>query len=144
MMTISVEWGCWAVAKINRVTGYKRCTGRTSVHLCPSSLQNLAVQKDFYYPIIVVSLWRILLTSFSMVWDWRVSRTKPMHFIGRSCSIPTIVFYYFSLSLLSIYRLVLWGWVFGLIGCMSLSLSLSLPTFYNNNINKQECTHRPF
>ena len=31
-------------------------------------------------------------------------------FIGLSCSIPTIVFYFFSLSLLSVYRLVLWCW----------------------------------
>ena len=31
-------------------------------------------------------------------------------FIGLSCCIPTIVFYYFSLSLLPIYRLALWGW----------------------------------
>ena len=33
-------------------------------------------------------------------------------FIGLSCSIPTIVSYYFSLSLLSVYVywLVLWGW----------------------------------
>ena len=34
------------------------------------------------------------------------------------------------------------GWycgagVFGLIGCISLSLSLALPTFFNNNNNKQ-------
>ena len=47
-------------------------------------------------------------------------------FIGLSCSIPTIVFYHFSLSLLSVYI----GWycgagVFGLIGCISLSLSLA-------------------
>ena len=41
----------------------------------------------------------------------------------------------FSLSLFSIYRLVLWGWVLGLIGCISLSLSLALPTFINNNNN---------
>ena len=52
----------------------------------------------------------ILLTPNSMVWDWRVSRAGPKLFIGLSCSIPTIVFYYFSLSLLSVYRLVLWGW----------------------------------
>ena len=50
----------------------------------------------------------ILLTPFSMVWDWRVSRAGPMFFIGLSCSIPTIVFS-LSLSLLSVYRLVLWG-----------------------------------
>ena len=31
-------------------------------------------------------------------------------FIGLSCSIPTIVFYYFSFSLLSVYWLVLWDW----------------------------------
>ena len=31
-------------------------------------------------------------------------------FIGLSFSIPTIFFYFFSLSLLSVYRLVLWGW----------------------------------
>ena len=31
-------------------------------------------------------------------------------FIGLGFSIPTIDFYSFSLSLLSVYRLVLWGW----------------------------------
>ena len=31
-------------------------------------------------------------------------------FIGLSCSIPTIVFYSFSLSLLFVCGLVLWGW----------------------------------
>ena len=31
-------------------------------------------------------------------------------FIGLSCSIPTIVFCYFSPSHLPVYRLVLWGW----------------------------------
>ena len=31
-------------------------------------------------------------------------------FIGLSYSIPTIIFYSFSISLLSVYRLVLWGW----------------------------------
>ena len=30
--------------------------------------------------------------------------------IGLSCSIPTIVFYSFSLSVLSVYRLMLWCW----------------------------------
>ena len=38
------------------------------------------------------------------------SRAGPMLFYWPSSSIPTIVFYYFSLSLLSVYRLVLWGW----------------------------------
>ena len=31
-----------------RSRGYMRCSGRTSVHLCTASLQNLAVQQDFY------------------------------------------------------------------------------------------------
>ena len=31
--------------------GYTRCSGRTSVHLCTASLQNLAVQQDFYSPL---------------------------------------------------------------------------------------------
>ena len=59
-------------------------------------------------------------------------------FIGLSCSIPTIVFYNFSLLFfLSI------GWhcgagVFGLMGCISLSLSLSLPTSFNNNNSHAE------
>ena len=52
----------------------------------------------------------ILLTPYSMVWDWRVSRAGPMIFYWLSCSIPTIAFYYFSLYLLPVYRLVLWGW----------------------------------
>ena len=63
-------------------------------------------------------------------------------FIGLSCSIPTIVLYFFSVSLffLSI------GWYFGagffgLIGCIPLSLSLALPTFFNNNNNRTWGTH---
>ena len=53
----------------------------------------------------------VLLTPYSTVCDCWVSRAGPMFFIGLSCSISTIVFYCFSLSLLSVYRLVLWGWV---------------------------------
>ena len=30
---------------------YTQCSGRTSVHLCMASLQNLAVQQDFYSPL---------------------------------------------------------------------------------------------
>ena len=37
------------------------------------------------------------------------SRANAFSFIGLSCSIPTII-YSFSLSLLSVYSLVLWGW----------------------------------
>ena len=52
----------------------------------------------------------ILLAPFSMVWDWRVSKAGPILLYWLSCSIPTIVFYSLSLSLLSVCRLVLWGW----------------------------------
>ena len=52
----------------------------------------------------------ILLTPYSVVWDRWVSRGGPMLFIGLSYSIPTVVFYYFSVTFLSVYRLVLWGW----------------------------------
>ena len=57
----------------------------------------------------------ILLTLFSMVWDWQVSRAGPMFFIGLSFSIPTIFPFLFFLFL---------GWycgagVFGLIGCIN-------------------------
>ena len=48
---------------------------------------------------------------------------------------PTIVFYYFSLSLLSVYRLVLWGWGLHPDGCISLALSLAPPTYFINNNN---------
>ena len=52
----------------------------------------------------------ILLPAYSMVWYWRVTRAGQCFFIGPSCSFPTIVFYSFFLSLLSVYRLVLRGW----------------------------------
>ena len=37
------------------------------------------------------------------------SRANPS-LLASAAHIPTIVFYFFSLSLLSLYRLVLWGW----------------------------------
>ena len=33
--------------------GYRWCFDRTSVHLCASSLQNLAIPQDFYFPLSV-------------------------------------------------------------------------------------------
>ena len=66
----------------------------------------------------------ILLTPYSIVWDRRVSRAGPMILYWPKllypCSIPALsilytcdlrsVFNSFSLSFLSVYRLVLWGW----------------------------------
>ena len=51
----------------------------------------------------------LLVTPCSMVWDWRVSRAGPMPFYWSSCSLPLCLLL-FSLSLLSFYGLVLWGW----------------------------------
>ena len=77
----------------------------------------------------------ILVTPYSMVWDWRVSRAGPTLFYWPKLSIITIVFYYFSLSLLSVDI----GWhsgtgVFGLL-CVNLYLSLAVPTSFNNYNN---------
>ena len=70
----------------------------------------------------------ILLAPFLMVWDWRVSRAGPMLLYG-----PKLLYPYYSL-LLSFFFLSI-GWycgagVFGLIGCISLSPSLALLTFF--------------
>ena len=51
----------------------------------------------------------IWLTPYSMVWDWRVSRTGPTPFCWPSCSLLFCVQLFF-LSLLFLYRLVVWGW----------------------------------
>ena len=58
-----------------------------------------------------VSLWKYLADPvFDGVGLLGFRKGPMLFFIGLSCSIPTIVFNYFSLSLLSVYRLVLWGW----------------------------------
>ena len=88
---------------------YKLCSDRTSVHFCAASLQNLAVPYDFYFPLSVP-----LNDLANLVFDgvglegFGFQEQGQCFFIDLSCSIPTIVFYYFSISLLSVYRLVLW------------------------------------
>ena len=51
----------------------------------------------------------ILVTPNSMVWGWQVSRAGPMTFYFPWCSLLFCLLQ-FSLSLLSFYGLVLWGW----------------------------------
>ena len=78
----------------------------------------------------------ILLAPYSMVLDWRVSRAGPMLFYWPKMLYPFYNLLLFFPSLLSVYRLVLWGW--GLLTdrvYITLSLSLALPTFFNNNNN---------
>ena len=51
----------------------------------------------------------ILVTPYTMVWDWQVSRAGPMPFYWPSCSLPFCLLL-FSRSLFSFYGLVFWGW----------------------------------
>ena len=80
----------------------------------------------------------ILLTQYSMVWDWPVSRAGPMLFYWIKLLYPDyslLLFFHFS----SFYWLVCGAGVFGLFGCRSpfgLSLSLALLTCFNNNNNR--------
>ena len=75
----------------------------------------------------------ILLTLYSMVWDWRVSRAGPMFFYWPKLLDP------FSSSTTFLVLFVLsicWycgNVVFGPIGCTSLSLSLALSISINKN-----------
>ena len=76
----------------------------------------------------------IWLTKYSMMWDWRGSREGPMPFCWPSCSLlfcPQL----FSLSLILLYRLVVWGW--GLrTDIMSICLSWPcIANLFNNNHN---------
>ena len=79
----------------------------------------------------------ILLTPYSMVWDWRVSRAGPMLFYWHS-----LLYSYYSLLLFfpfSFFLSLSWycgAGVFGLIRCISLSLSVALPTSFIINNNK--------
>ena len=56
-----------------------------------------------------VSLWIDRLTPYLIVWDWRVSRAGPMPFCWPSCSL-LFCLQLFSLSLIFLYMLVVWGW----------------------------------
>ena len=69
----------------------------------------------------------IWLTPYLMVWDWRVSRAGQMLFCWPSCSL-LFCLQLFSLSLLFLYRLVVWGW--GL-HTDRVSISLSRPCIAN-------------
>ena len=71
----------------------------------------------------------ILLTAYSILWDWRVPRARPMLLYW-----PKLLYPYYSHLLFFPFSFFSIGWycgagVFGLIGCTSLSLSLALPTF---------------
>ena len=96
------QWSCASAS-------FAQCPGCTSVYLSAASLQNLAVPQDFYSPLSVPLEWSCW-PHIRWCGTGRVSREGPMLFYWPSCSNPNIVLYSFSLSLLSVYRLVLWGW----------------------------------
>ena len=58
-----------------------------------------------------------------------------MLFYWHTLLCPFFDFYYFSISLLSVYGWYCGARVFVLIGCRLLNPSLSLPTSFNNNNN---------
>ena len=66
-------------------------------------------QYRWTFILLSVSLWNDLSDLGLIVWDWQVSRAGPMPFYWPSCSL-TFCLLLFSLSLLSFYGLVLWGW----------------------------------
>ena len=88
------------------------------------------------YEYLSATIW---LTPYSMVWDWRVSRAGPMPFCWSSCSLLFCLQLFF-LSLLFLYRLVVWGW--GLrTDRVSISLSRScIANLFNNNNNNNNNT----
>ena len=79
----------------------------------------------------------ILVTPYSMEWYWRLSREGPMPFLGQ---VSRSFFVSYCFAFLVFHSI---GWycgvgVFGRIGCYSLSPSLTLPTFFNNNKNNNK------
>ena len=76
----------------------------------------------FLSQYLSVMIW---LTPYLMVWDWRVSRAGPMPFCWPSCSL-IFCLQLFSISLLFLYRLVVWGW-----GIRTDRVSISRPCIAN-------------
>ena len=82
--------------------------------------------------LLLVSLWHDRGDHNLMVWDWCLLRAGAMPVYWLSCSLPFCLLL-FSLSLLSFYGLVLWGW--GLRtdrGLIALSQPCSAYLFNNN------------
>ena len=71
-----------------------------------------------------------------MVWDWWVSRADPMPFCWPRCSL-LFCLQLFSLSLLFLYRLVVWGWG-PRTDRVSISLSRPCIAIFNNNNNNNK------
>ena len=130
-MVLRVAPSLWcSTGTVYASVGCSRCSGRTSVHICAASLQNLAVAHDLLFPS-QVSLRDNHANPVRIRWcaTGGFLEQGQCFLIGLSYSIPTIVFYHFSLSFLSVHRLALWGWSLRT-DRVSLSLRLALPTFF--------------
>ena len=79
-----------------------RVSGCTSAYLCAASLQNIAVWQDVYSHLSV-PLERTFWPRIRWCETGGFQEQGKCFFIGLRCSIPTMVFYYFSISLLSLY-----------------------------------------
>ena len=88
--------------------GFSRCSGRTLVHLCPPRCRTSLYRRTF--TPLSDTLWTILLTPYSMVWDWLVSREGPMLSYWPKLLYPYNSLLLFSNFLFSVYMLALWGW----------------------------------
>ena len=114
--------------------GYTRYVDRTSVYLCASPLQNLAVPHDFYSPLSI-SLERSGLPDIrwcGIGWFREQVQCLFVGLVALSLFLSSTI----SLSLLFLYRLVVWGW--GLWTDRAFPSScpgLALPIFFNNNNN---------
>ena len=126
---------------------YTQCFGHILVYLWAFVLQKLAVLQDLYSPITISGT--ILMTLYSMLWDRGYKSSANALFILREDACSLIVQYstHFPFVLSGVYYE--WmnkiyfvngvgGMVFGLIGCQSLSPSLTLLTVFNYNNNTSQ------
>ena len=115
--------------------GYTWYFDRTSVYLCASPLQNLAVPQDFYSPLSL-SLER---SGWPCIWWCGIGefQEQVQCLFVSLVALSFFVFNYFPFLFFSSI-----GWqcgtgVFRLIGCQSPSPGFALPIFFNNNNNSR-------
>ena len=88
-----------------------RCSGCTSIYLLIRRITADPRSIATFISPVRVPLERFCSPSIRWCGTGAFQEQGKCFFNGISCSIPTIVSHYFSLSLFSVYRLVLWGWV---------------------------------
>ena len=114
---------------------YTRCASCTSVYICAASLKNLAVSQDWFFPLSVPQERSCRTRS----WWCGTSGFKEQgqcFFIDLSCSILSSLLWSSTIFPFLFFWYIGWNCgagVFGLISCISFSLSLALPTSFNNN-----------